>query len=183
MRGDIRAARRYARALFQLALERNEVDSIAAGLREVAQVAGGSRELMQVLNHPRITRQRKKELLSHVFGGALRTDIERFLFLLVERERAGIILSVASEFEHLLDEYRREVDAEAVTTVPLSAAQEAALLQRLQAATGYTVRLKTRVDESILGGLVVRIGDRLIDGSVRARLEVLREQLKQAKVT
>jgi F-type H+-transporting ATPase subunit delta len=90
---------------------------------------------------------------------------------------------VAAEFKRLLDEHRREIDAEAVTAIALSPAQQEALLQRLQTATGYTVRLKTRVDESILGGLIVRIGDKLIDGSVRSRLEMMREQLKQAKVT
>jgi F-type H+-transporting ATPase subunit delta len=183
VRGDLRTARRYARALFQLALERNEVDQIAAGLNEVSTVATGSRELMQVLNHPRITRKRKQELLAQVFGAEMHPAIKRFVFLLVEKERAGIILTVAAEFKRLLDEHRREIDAEAVTAIALSPAQQEALLQRLQTATGYTVRLKTRVDESILGGLIVRIGDKLIDGSVRSRLEMMREQLKQAKVT
>ena len=68
MGGDLRAARRYAGALFELARERNELDEVATGLREVAQVATNSRELMNVLRHPRITPARKKELLHKVFG-------------------------------------------------------------------------------------------------------------------
>lgn len=180
---DLRAARRYARALFQLALERNEVEDIASGLATVTQATQTSPELMAVLHHPRITRERKKELLRHIFGGAVREDIERFLFLLVEKDRAVIIPNVAREFERLLDEHRREVDAEATSAVPLLPAQQEALLQKLRAATGYTVRLSTRVDESILGGLIVRVGDRLIDGSVATRLQTMREQLKQVKVT
>lgn len=179
----MRAARRYAQALFMLSLERNEVDAIADGLHEVAQVAAGSPDLMNVLHHPRITRARKKDVLSKIFAGGIRPDIEHFLFLLVEKDRAIIIPQVASEFRRLLDEHRREMDAEAVSAVALTSAQEEALLNRLQTATGYKVRLKTSVDESILGGLIIRLGDKLIDGSVRASLQLMREQLKQAKVT
>ena len=70
-----------------------------------------------------------------------------------------------------------------MSAVPLTPEQHSALQQKLQAATGYTVRLKTRVDENILGGLIIRVGDRLIDGSVATQLQSMREQLKRAKVT
>lgn len=182
MSSDLRAARRYAGALFQLARERNELDEVAAGLREVAQVATQSRELMNVLRHPRITRERKKELLHKVFGG-VRADIERFLFLLIEKDRAAILPDTSREFDRLLDEHRGEADAEAITAAPLSETQRSALLSRLEASTGLKIRLVTRVDESILGGLIVRVGDHLIDGSVASRLRLIKEQLKQAKVT
>ena len=181
--GDLRAARRYSTALFRMAVNRNEVDEVADSLKTVTDVVTQSPELMTVLHHPRISRERKKELLKQVFENRVRADVEHFLILLVEKDRAEIIPNVARQFGILLDEYRRETDAEAVTAVPLTDAQEAALRQRLQAATGYTVRLKTRVDESILGGLIVRVGDRLIDGSSATQLQMMREQLRRAKVT
>jgi F-type H+-transporting ATPase subunit delta len=183
MSADNRAATRYARALFGLALQRNEIDDVARSIAQVAQTVQSSPDLVAVLHHPRITRSRKKELLAQVFAGQIGTNVQNFLSLLIEKDRATLIPEAAREFERLLDEHRHEADAEAVSAVPLTEVQREALLQRLQATTGYKVRLTTRVDDSILGGLVVRVGDKLIDGSVATQLNHLREQLRQAKVT
>jgi F-type H+-transporting ATPase subunit delta len=180
---DFRAARRYAGALFNLARDRNELQPVAEGLNTVAQVSAASPELMTVLHHPRITQQRKKEILAHVFGGQVKADVEHLLLMMVEKDRAMIIPNVATQFNRLMDEYLRETDAEATSAIPLTPQQEAALLDRLQTVTGMRVRLKTRVDESILGGLVVRIGDKLIDASVASQLQRMKDSLKQAKVT
>ena len=181
--GDLRAARRYSKALFNLARERNELDEIDASLAVVTQTASASPELMTVLHHPLITRERKKEVLAQVFSGQIQPDVQNFLFLLVERDRASIIPNVAQEFARLVDEYRMVTDAEVVSAVPLSEEQQNAVVQRLQASTGYTIRLQTRVDENILGGLVIRVGDKLMDGSVATQLQKMREQLKQIKVS
>jgi len=181
--GDLRAARRYSTALFRMAVKRNEVDEVAASLATVTEAVAQSPELMTVLHHPRISRERKKQLLKQVFENRVRADVEHFLILLVDKDRAEIIPNVARQFGILLDEHRRETDAEAITAVALTDAQKEALRQRLQAATGYSVRLTTRVDEKILGGLIVRVGDRLIDGSSATQLQMMREQLRRAKVT
>ena len=181
--GDQRAARRYSAALFRTARGRNEIDPVADSLAVVTKAVCDSPELMTVLHHPRISRERKKELLRHIFAASIRPDVEHFLMMLVEKDRAAIIPNVAEHFLRLVDEHRRETDAEAVTAVPLTEAQTTALQQRLESTTGYTVRLTTRVDESILGGLIIRVGDKLIDGSVRAQLQAMREQLRRVKVT
>jgi F-type H+-transporting ATPase subunit delta len=181
--GDLRAARRYSTALFRMAVNRNEAAEVAESLKTVTDLVTQSPELMTVLQHPRISRERKKELLKQVFENRVRADVEHFLILLVEKDRAEIIPHVARQFGILMDEHRHETDAEAITAVPLTDAQIDALRRQLQAATGYTVRLKTRVDEKILGGLIVRVGDRLIDGSSATRLQMMREQLRREKVT
>jgi len=137
---------------------------------------------MTMLHHPLIAQDRKKELLAQVFGGEIQSDVQNFLFLLVEKDRASIIPNVAREFARLVDEYRRVADAEVVSAVPLTSEQTAAILQQLQASTGYTIRLQTRVDETIVGGLVIRVGDKLMDGSVATRLQTMREGLKRTKV-
>src|SRR4028119_938382 len=102
MSADTRAARRYAQALFGLAVQRDEVDEVAGGLKQVAETVRTSPDLQAVLHHPRITRTRKKELLRHVFAGQIRPDVENFLSLLVQKDRADIILDAAREFERLL---------------------------------------------------------------------------------
>lgn len=181
--GDTRAAVRYAKALFGLALQRNELDAVAENLAAVTQVVDTVPDLRTVLAHPRITRERKREIVSKAFAGQVRPDVEHFLFLLIDKDRANLVVKAGEEFARLVDEHRKEVDAEAVTAVPLTEAQQAALCQKLQATTGYTVRLKTRVDENILGGMIVQVGDRLLDGSVAAQLQALHNQLRRAKVS
>jgi len=182
-RGDMSAARRYAKALFNLARERENLDAIADSLAVVTSTAQGSPDLMTMLHHPLITKERKKELLAQVFGGEIQADVQNFLFLLVEKDRASIIPSVAREFARLTDEHRRVADAEVVSAVPLSQEQTSAIVNQLQTSTGYTIRLTTRVDETILGGLVIRVGDKLMDGSVVTRLQTMRDGLKQIKVS
>ena len=180
--GEVSIARRYATALFRVARDNGEVDAVAANLSEVSTAAHASPELMTVLHHPRITRTRKQELLQSVFQGNIRPDVERFLLLLVEKDRASLIPNIGEEFKRLVDEYNRVTDAEAVTAVAMDEAQIAALKAKLEATTGYKVRLQTRVDASILGGMVVRVGDRMIDGSVATQLQSLRDKLQRVRV-
>jgi F-type H+-transporting ATPase subunit delta len=180
--GDTRVARRYANALFRVARERNELDSAAESIASIYDVANSSPEFMAVLHHPRVTRERKRELLRQIFENRVPLLVEQFLFLLIEKDRAVLILDVAKHFARLMDEYRRETDAEAVTAVALTEPQIEALKLRLQETTGYTVRLKTRVDASIMGGMIVRVGDRMIDGSVTTQLQAMREQLMRVRL-
>jgi len=180
--GDLRAARVYASALFRTALGRNEVDEMAQSLSVITAAVATSPELMTVLHHPRITRERKKSLLAQIFQGRVHPHVEHFLFLLVEKDRADIIPNVAEQFNRLLDEHRRETDAEAVTAVPMTDEQRTALQQKLESSTGYKVRLTTRVDEEILGGMIVRVGDQLFDGSIAMHLKTMRDQLRRVKV-
>lgn len=181
--GDSKATRRYAHALFNVALERGEVDDVARNLETVTQTVTASPELMTVLHHPRITRARRKEILHKVFGGDVRQDVENFLFLLVEKDRANIIPNIAREFARLVDVHRGAADATAISAVELSPVQKDALITQLQTQMNLKfIRLQTRVDASILGGLVVRVGDKLFDGSAYSQLQQIREQMKQTKV-
>ena len=181
--GDLRAARRYARALFQTVLKGEQLDTVAENLDAISQAAKSTPVFMNVLHHPHVTRERKKELLRKIFEGRVQPVVEHFLLLLVEKDRASILPNVAAQFRELLDEYRREIDAEAVSAVPLTSAQTENLRSRLQAATGYKIRLQTRVDDAILGGLLVHVGDKLYDGSLAAQLQRIEEQLRQVKVS
>lgn len=183
MNGDISVARRYAAALFAVANKRNEVDVVATNLHEVADAVRGSRDLMGVMHHPLLTLDKKKSVLRAVFGGRVRPDVEKFLFLVVEKNRAVMLPQIVNEFDRLVDEFRSESDAEAVTATPLDANQVAALQAALQQRFGVKVRLKTRIDPEVLGGLQVRVGDKLIDATVRTQLERLNERLKRVKVT
>lgn len=180
--GDTRVAIRYAKALFNVAASRGEIDKIAGDLTALRDLMARVPQLDQILRHPRITNERKKQLLHDTLQNQVNADIERFLSLLIDKDRTAVLKRAITEFARLVDEHRREADAEAVTAIPLSEAQTNALKQQLQAVSGYNIRLKTRVDESILGGMIVRVGDKLVDGSVASQLRSLQEQLRRAKV-
>ncbi len=181
--GDSSAIRRYSHALFNVAQQRNEIDSVAADLKAITQTMLDSPAIMQMLHNPQVTHDRRKALLQQIFAGNIRPDVEHFLFLLIDKDRAHILPDVSRDFNRFVDEYRGEADAEAVSAVPLTEAQKAALIERLKSSTGLkTIRLTTRVDPNILGGLIIRVGDKLIDGSATTQLAQMKEQLKRAKV-
>ncbi len=179
--GDTRAARRYASALFGMA-RKSDVDAVSQDLSQVLATARNEPQLMQVLTHPRITEKRKNELTGQIFGD-LRPTLQAFLRLLITRDRVGLLPAIGVHFEKLVDEWKGEADAEATTAVELSETQKDALVKRLEATTGYKkIRLLTHVDPSILGGMTVRVGDHLIDGSITTQLQMLREQLKRVRI-
>src|SRR4051812_24432249 len=116
---DFRAARRYAGALFNLARDRDQLQPVAEGLNAVTAASQASPQLMTILHHPRVTQTRKKEILSHVFGGQINHDVENLLLMMVEKDRAAIIPNVAAQFNRLLDQHLRETDAQVTSAVAL----------------------------------------------------------------
>lgn len=179
--GDTRAARRYAAALFGMA-RKGDVDAVSQDLSQVLATARNTPQIMEVLTHPRITPRRKNELTGQIFGD-LRPTMQAFLRLMITRDRVRLLPAVGEHFDKLVDEWKGEADAEATTAVELSETQKHALVQRLEATTGYKkIRLQTRVDPAMIGGMTVRVGDHLIDGSVVTQLQTLREQLKRVRI-
>ena len=179
---NLRASHRYSKALFNLALGRNELERVAADMVLLGELLDGTPQLQTVLQHPRITRERKKELLHDIIEDKVSADVEHFLLFLIDKQRAPLLHRTITQFARLFDEYRKQVDVEAVSAIALTPEQEQALTERLRQASGYTIRLKTRIDENILGGLIIRIGDKLIDGSIATQLQALRIQFQNAKV-
>ena len=111
MNKDASVARRYADALFQVALKRSEVDEVAANLHEVVQAVEGSRELMSALHHPLLTQEKKQAIVRGVFGANVHADVVRFLFLVIQKDRAILLPQIVEEFDRFVDDYRGEADA------------------------------------------------------------------------
>lgn len=179
--GEAGAARRYAQALFNVTLQRGTVDEAAASIGEIAAAIDGTPLLLNTLHNPRMTSERKRALMTQIFGGA-QAEVERLMLIMLENDRIGDLVGTAHEYSRLVDEHRGLADATVTSAVPLSEQQESALLEKLQQMSGRTIRLQSRIDENLLGGLVVRLGDKFIDASVATQLQGIREKLKQAKV-
>jgi F-type H+-transporting ATPase subunit delta len=169
-------ARRYAEAAFEIAERDASMDAWLAALA-VAEERLTSPEAMRLLSSPAIPAASRIELLERLLGGDVSGAPHHLLALLVRRGRFELLPAVGREFRRL--HHRREgvVQATVTSATDLDAADAEALRQRLETMTGMRVELQRLVDPDLLGGLSVRIGDRLIDGSVRGRLERLRTEL------
>ena len=174
---DIRVAKRYAAALFGVAQRDGILDAVEKDLLLIGRFLAEVPYLRSVLLLPLISDERKYKILDEAFGDRVTTSSLSFLKLMVRKRREDLIEEALREFRVLLAELENTVDAEAATAVPLTADQSARLTASLQTMTGKTVRLTAHLDPALVGGVVVRIGDTVIDGSVRGQLARLEQQL------
>lgn len=172
-------ARRYAHALLDVAkAERSPVDEVRRELQDAATLLEENRELAGVLTHPAIPVDAKKRVAAAVWPTAKASDLfRRLLELLVGRDRIALLPAIEEAFTERLNTERGVVAAEASSARALEPAQQSALARALGQATGLEVELRARVDPAVLGGLLVRMGGRTYDGTVRGQLRALREAL------
>jgi len=174
---DIRVASRYAGALFAVAERGSILDAVAADLELMRRFLTEVPRLRAVIMEPLVSDSRKYAVADEAFGDRVTASSLNFLKLLIRKHREDLIEECAREFRALLAEHTNTADAEASSAVPLTPEQTARLTQSLQTMTGKTIRLTTQVDAALVGGVVVRLGDTVIDGSVRGKLERLERQL------
>ncbi|HZT43080.1 MAG TPA: ATP synthase F1 subunit delta [Chthonomonadaceae bacterium] len=176
---DVRAASRYAMALFDIAQKQGKLEAIERDLNAVIDLMRLTPVLQKVWESPLLPPDRKNRILGDVLGESFDPLTLTFLRLLVDKQRESILEGVQREVRRLADAARHLVRAEAIFAVAPTTEEKAALIRSLEERTGESVDLTVHVDPAILGGVVVRMQDTLIDGSVRGTLERLREQLLQ----
>ncbi len=169
--------RRYAQAVFELARERGELDSWPSDLEKIARL-GEDEALIAWLESPRFPFADKARLLAERLGDVNRLALN-LACLLAASGRLGIAGDVADEYQRLLDSYRGIERAEVTMAVPLDDRDKQRLGERLSALIGKDVVLKTEVDSELIGGIVARVGGKLLDGSTRSRLLALKRELQK----
>ncbi len=174
-RRDSASARRHAQAAFELARETNQVDQWVKDLQGIAAIFQDP-GLKALLESPRIPLQGKLGVLKENLAGVNPLALNLAL-LLVSKGRIALAPAIASEFERLVDIQGGYERAEVVSAIPLDPSQQERITQYLSRVTGKRIRLTARVDSSIGGGLIARIGDRILDGSVRAKLQEMKKSL------
>jgi F-type H+-transporting ATPase subunit delta len=172
------AGRRYALALIAIARDDQSFDAWAAAI-DALEGLTAQPSYVEALQADGMTDERFQAIVRRVLPDIGEKQVN-FLRLLRRKNRLALGASIASFFRELLDEERGLLRAEVTSAVPLDDAQQQRLIDRLAQETGKQVALEARVDQSLLGGMVVRIGDRLVDGSTRSRLRRLRIQLERA---
>jgi F-type H+-transporting ATPase subunit delta len=176
------AAQKYARALFELGERDNKLDLYSEQLKMVASVFDNHAELRQLMFHPQVKAEVKKDTLQKVFGQDVDKIMLNLLMLLVDRRRIAGISTMWNEYRKLVNKARNVEEAEVTTAVALNTTALNALQNKLSKVTGKTIVLHTKVNPAIVGGVIVRIGDKLIDGSVVRQLADLRRVLTSSKL-
>lgn len=172
-----RVVRRYAAALFIAASKQGVVDRIESDLGLIAYVMETSPDLLNAVSSPLIAIDTKKAILHDVFSSRVDSITMNFINLLVDKRREEALLETESEYVLLANEARGILNAEVRTAVKLNDEQTQALVSRLQSLTGKKIHLVKTVDSGLIAGVMVRIGDQIIDGSVKGHLTQLRKKL------
>jgi F-type H+-transporting ATPase subunit delta len=174
-------ARRYAAALFDVAAKAEVLDAVERDLTDFVDALSSHDELRRVFDAPAIAPQKKRAVVDALIAASapVQPEVARLLRLLADRGRLMLLADIGEAFGERLMERRRVVSAEVVAASPLGDARKAALAEALGRVTGRTVLVAERVDPSIIGGVIARVGSVVFDGSVTRQIERMREQLRR----
>ena len=171
----------YGNALFELAVEENIVDSLYEEANQLITILKDNEELIKLLNHPQIEKSEKKNLIERIFGKRVSDEITGLMIMVVEK---GHITSMIDIFEFFVKQVKKAKNigvARVTSAISLSDSQKAAIEKRLLQTTHYTsMEIDYKVDKSIIGGLVIRIEDRVVDSSIKTKLDNMSKALANA---
>jgi F-type H+-transporting ATPase subunit delta len=176
---NLRIAKRYAKALFEIAEETKKLEKITNDVVFIDSLVRSSRELQLFLKSPIIKEDKKREVLKEIFSDSRVDPVTlKFIMLLVEKKREDILHDIVKVYQQIYDEKMGIVSAEVVTAVEVGERLKKKIEQKILELTGAKkVKASYRVDPSIIGGIVIRVGDTVYDASIRRRIQLLREQL------
>ena len=173
----------YGEALFELALEKNELDSFAEQVNVLADAFAENKELIKLLSHPKISKEEKINVIESIFKGRMSDDIVGFLVIIVEKDRGSEIEDILKLFQAKVREYKKIGVALVTSAIELSTEQKQKVEQKLLQQTDYeNFEVEYKVDASLIGGMIIRIGDRVVDSSIRSKLDNLTKELRKVSL-
>jgi len=184
MARDVTIARRYAQALFLAARKKDAVDRVAQDLAGVNKVDAAMNDRLRLfLEAPQVPTDQKIEVVEKGLGPSVHRLVIEFFKLIINKKRLFRMRDIAEEFGRLVEEHQGIVRARVTSAVPLTDSELTALVASLEQSLSKKVKVDAHVDPAILGGLVVKVGDRIADQSVTTQLDRLREQLLAASLS
>ena len=175
-----RVAKRYAKAIFEAALELKSLDQLEADFESLGKSYDESQEFRNLLNSPVVPNDTKSSVFAEIFEKRLSKAAFQFVSLLISKNREALLPQVIEDFRRLADQHRGIVRGSVHSVLPLSASQLKTLKSKMDKITGKDVVFTQEIDESLLGGVLVQIGDTVYDASLRNQLGKLRENLIQS---
>ncbi len=175
-------AERYAKALFQAAVRAGAADAVFGDVESLIAAKKADPRLRNFLSSPQVPTEDKHALVDKAFGGRAHKLFVDLLHLLIDKKRIMFIQEVAEGYRQLYEKYKGIVEVRAITAIPLEEPLKEKLLLTLKRQTKKSIRLLQIVDPGIIGGMILKIEDTVIDGSVRFQLEALKHRLVETKV-
>lgn len=169
----------YAQAIFEVATEIDSLDQIKDELEFINESFKTHPEFYEVFRTPKISKEERKSIIVKVFGDKVSKEVMNFMKILIDKRRGAAIESIYNEFVDMVDDHKGVVKAVVESAIPMTDEEQNALTEKLAKVTGQEVHLKAVVKPEVIGGLVVRIGDKVIDGSVKSRLDIMKDNLAQ----
>lgn len=168
----------YADALFKLAEESGHIDVLFEESKSIIQILKSNEDLIKLLCHPKIKKEEKISVVENVFKSRVSDDMTGFLVLAIEKERHNELVGILSEFVSVVKEYKNIGIAYVTTAIELDDARKKEIEQKLIDTTKYVkFEMNFEVDKEIIGGMIIRIKDRVVDSSIRSKIESMSKDL------
>ena len=167
----------YANSLFQVALEQDSLENIFKELNEIDNIL--ENDYVKILSSPVMEKEVKHNLIKEAFGESLCSFTLNYLDLLIDNDRFDCIFTIKDEFNSLYNEHNGILEVEAIVASEMSWELKARLIARLEKETAKTIRLKTKVDPTILGGIKLQYNNTEVDASVKTKLEDIKQSIRQ----
>jgi len=174
--------RRYALAYYQVAEEKGKVDQYLQELRELVDLIVTNAEIIQLINNPQISTSRKQELMKDIFKGKVNDDLISFINIIIAKKRIHTASGILAEVEKIDLENKNTVIAHVKTVVSLEGAEKEELVRKLKVKYNKNILLEEELDESIIGGVYVKVGDDIIDGTLKHKLNQIKELMLKEKL-
>lgn len=173
----------YGDALFELALEEEKIDAFKDEVEALLNVLAENDDLIKLLNHPKISKEDKIQVVSDVFGGKISKELEGLINMIVQKNRTADLVEVFKFFVDKVKEFKNIGTAYVATAVELTDAQKSAVKAKLLETTKYVeIEINYAVDKDLIGGMVIRIGDRVVDSSIKTKLYELTKDLTKIQL-
>lgn len=176
-------ARSYSEALLEFAVREEDVETYSQRLNEIADLLDTEREFRRFLETPSVEPAEKNQVLREVFGGLVPDNLLRFLFVVIDKRRQHLIPNIASEFSDLVDEHLGRLRVRVIVAEAPESRFKTQIEKRLDRMLSRDVIAHYRIDPRIIGGVIFRVGDKVADGSIRRRLQLLRRRMLEIEAT
>lgn len=174
--------RPYATALFEIAKEQDKTEEFAKQVKVVIDTIEQNDQYMELLLHPKVTQEEKIELINTVFNQKVADEIAGILTIIVQKGRQNVLLDILKEFLILVNEHLGILKATVTSAVELNEKQLRQIKVNIQKTTDKEVDLHAVVDQSIIGGMIIRVGDNVVDASIAGRIQELKEGLTSLRL-
>lgn len=169
--------KRYGTALFELAKESDQIDKMQLEVKELIKIIEKEPELLEIISHPQVSTEKKEMMIEDIFSSNVSDYIIGLIDVTIKKGRQGQLIGIFNYFLELVDEYNNIIKVDVTTTIPLADDYRKRLIAKLEKITGSSVIINEYIDAAIIGGIIIKIGSRIVDNSIEGQIKRLSKEL------